>query len=123
MSPYNSSDSLPNGWLAFELSVLRRLKFKSVAIPFTGEPDLGFYLKRWNVRVAANDLARWSSTKAVASIENNDERLAEDEIEAILEDAYVPRQSLHNESLLKWFNETDAWWFDNLRENADGLND
>ena len=26
-----------NGWLAFELGVLRRLKFTSVALPFTGE--------------------------------------------------------------------------------------
>jgi len=32
-----------NGWLNFELSVLRRLKFASVAFPFTGEPELGLH--------------------------------------------------------------------------------
>ena len=45
----------PNGWLAFELGVLRRLKFASVALPFTGEPELANQLKYWKVRVAAND--------------------------------------------------------------------
>ena len=48
-----SNGTMPNGWLAFELGVMRRLKFKSVALAFTGEPDLGVYLKRWSVRVAA----------------------------------------------------------------------
>ena len=32
-------------WLGFELSVLRRLDFHSIAIPFAGQPDLGWYLK------------------------------------------------------------------------------
>ena len=47
---------MPKGWLAFELNVLRRLKFASVILPFTNQPHLGAYLKRWNVRVLANDL-------------------------------------------------------------------
>ena len=47
-------DSFPNGWLAFELSVLRRLKFSSIALPFTGDPDLCVYLKRWKVRGPMN---------------------------------------------------------------------
>src|ERR1051325_9405949 len=38
------------GWLGFELNVLRRLKFGSVALPLTGEPHLGQYLKRWDAR-------------------------------------------------------------------------
>jgi hypothetical protein len=38
-----------NGWLGFELAVLRRLKFSSVALPFTGEPDIAIQLKRWKV--------------------------------------------------------------------------
>ena len=41
------------GWLGFELSVLRRLKFGSVALPLAGEPNLGRYLKRWDARVQA----------------------------------------------------------------------
>ena len=78
-----------NGWLNFELSVLRRLKFTSVALPFTGEPNLGLQLKRWQVRVAVNDPMSWSFTKATATVENNSERLSAEEIETLLEDAYV----------------------------------
>jgi hypothetical protein len=118
---HNHSGAIPNAWLAFELSVLRRLKFRSAAIPFVGEPDLPVYLKRWGARVSANDPARWAYTKATAMIENNTDRLGEEEIETALEDAYVPRHKLDNPALRKWFNETDAWWFDNVRENAEKL--
>jgi hypothetical protein len=111
----------PNGWLNFELSVLRRLKFASVAFPFTGEPNLSAQLKRWRVRVAANDPMLWSFTKAVALVENDSERLSDDEIESIIDDAYVPRERLDNPALLNWFNETDAWWFDTVRFNAERL--
>jgi hypothetical protein len=110
-----------NGWLAFELSVLRRLKFRSVAIPFMGEPELGAYLKRWGLSVAANDESRWAYTKAQAVIENNTERLAELDVETVLEDAYVPHYKLNNPSLLGRFSETDAWWFENVKENAEKL--
>jgi hypothetical protein len=117
-----STDTIPKGWLAFELGVLRRAKFKSIALPFAGEPDLGLYLKTWGVRVAANDIARWAHTKATALIENGSERLSEEDLETILDDAYVPKHKLANPSLRLWFNETDAWWFDNVRENAERLN-
>lgn len=110
-----------NGWLAFELGVLRRLDFMSVALPFTGEPDLAVHMKRWKVRVAANDPMLWSYTKALAVIENNGERLDESDFEALLDDAYVPHEKLNNPTLRKWFNETDAWWFDNLQTNAERL--
>jgi len=110
-----------NGWLAFELGVLRRLKFSSVALPFTGEPQLGMQLKHWRVRVAANDTMLWSFTKATALVENYSERLSDEEIETILDDAYVPRSHMDNPALLKWFNETDAWWFDTVRFNAERL--
>jgi hypothetical protein len=113
--------NVPNGWLAFELSVLRRLKFRSVAIAFAGEPDLGLYLKHWGVRVVVNDVARWATTKAQAHIENNTEQLSEADVELALEDAYVPRYKLQNQSLRRWFNETDAWWFDNVRRNCEKL--
>ena len=116
-----ASATFPNGWLNFELSVLRRLKFSSVAIPFTGEPNLGSQLKRWQVRVAANDQMAWSFTKATATVENNSERLNDEDIESVLEDAYVPRERLDNPSLMNRFNETDAWWFDNVRFNAERL--
>lgn len=114
----NFFDNIPSGWLAFELSILRRLKFRSVANPFAGEPDLDVYLKRWELRVATNDAARWAWIKSVARVENNTERLSADEVETVLEDAYVPHHKLRNPTLRRWFSETDAWWFDNVRENA-----
>jgi hypothetical protein len=110
-----------NGWLAFELGVLRRLDFTSIALPFTGEPDLAVRMKRWDVRVAANDPMLWSHTKALAVIENNHVSLDEADLAGLLDDAYVPHEKLSNPTLLKWFNETDAWWFDNLYNYAQHL--
>ncbi len=108
-------------WLAFELSVLRRLNFHSIAMPFTGEPHLGLALKRWGYRVAANDPASWAWIKALAFIENNAYPLTETDLSVVLEDCYVPGYKLANPSLRDWFNETDAWWFDNVRRNLDRL--
>jgi len=54
-------------------------------------------------------------------IENDSERLTEDDLEAVVGDAYVPRERLENPGLRNWFNETDAWWFDNVRFNAESL--
>ncbi len=118
---YTATSSFANGWLAFELSVLRRLKFGSVALPITGEPHLSVQLKRWNVRVAANDPMIWASTKATALVENSGERLMEDDVAIVLQDAYVPRDKLDNPSVAMWFNESDAWWLDNVRFNAERL--
>jgi hypothetical protein len=115
------SHSTPRGWLAFELSVLRRLRFRSFINPFAGEPDLETHVKRWGVRVAANDAAHWSWIKGIARVENNGESLSADDLEILLEDVYVPRYKLRNAALRRWFGETDAWWFDNLRENAERL--
>ncbi|HEX8128946.1 MAG TPA: hypothetical protein VF527_07585 [Pyrinomonadaceae bacterium] len=115
------SDPTPRGWLAFELSILRRLRFRSLINPFAGEPDLETHVKRWGVRVAANDAARWSWIKSIARVENNGERLSEGDLDILLEDVYVPRHKLHNPALGRWFGETDAWWFDNLRVNAEKL--
>jgi hypothetical protein len=113
--------SFSNGWLNFELSVLRRLKFASVALPFTGEPALGLQLKHWQVRIAANDLMTWSFIKSTALLENNTYRLSAEDLETVVEDAYVPRDHFDNPSLLNWFNQTDAWWFDTVRFNAERL--
>src|SRR5437660_11006242 len=110
------------GWLGFELTVLRRMKFRSVALPLSGEPTLGNYLKRWEARISANDPAQWAWTKSQAFIENNSDTLVEEDLATVLDDAYVPRNYFRNPSLLTWFNETDAWWFDNVRSNADRLN-
>lgn len=123
MSVQGFSDNAPGGWTAFELSVLRRLKFRSAANPFAGEPTLDVYLKRWGVRVASNDATHWGWTKALARVENNSARLTEAEIETVLEDAYVPRHRLENSSLGRRFGETDAWWFDNVRAGAEKIED
>jgi hypothetical protein len=39
----------------------------------------------------------------------------------ILEDAYIPHFRLQNAALGNWFSETDAWWFDNVRQNIEKL--
>jgi hypothetical protein len=118
---HNQSTNIPKGWLAFELNILRRLKYKTAILPFTSEPNLGAYLKRWNARVLANDLTQTGWTKAVAMIQNNSEFLSDEDVNAVLEDAYVPHYRLQNESLRTWFNETDSWWFDNVRQNIERI--
>lgn len=119
----NFSDPTPRGWLAFELSVLRRLRFQSIANPLAGSPALDSYLKRWGARVAVNDPARWAWIEGVARVQNNDVRLTTDDLDALLEDVYVPRHRLRNPALKRWFGESDAWWFDNYREHADRITD
>lgn len=116
-----NSVNTPKSWLAFELNILRRLEFSSVAFPFTNSPNLGNYLKNWNIRVLANDLLQAAFMDAKTYIENNGEELSIEEVEIVLEDAYVPQYQLRNESLRNWFNETDAWWFDNVRTNIERL--
>src|SRR5438105_3951814 len=103
MQNLNGMSAGSMGWLGFELSVLRQLKFQSIALPLAGEPGLGLYLKRWGARVFANDPARWAWIKSHAFIENNSETLAEAEIEAVLDDAYVPRNYFNNPTLLTSF--------------------
>ncbi len=118
---HNNQKVSPRSWLAFELNVLRRMKFASVTLPFTTQPALGAYLKRWDVRVTANDPMQTSWLRAVAEINNNSEKLSADEVNVVLEDAYVPGYRLNNPALATWFSETDAWWFDNVRQRIDGL--
>lgn len=115
------SKTMPRGWLAFELNVLRRLKFRSAALPFAGDPELGAYLKRSDARVLANDLTHAGWTKAVAAIQNNAEKLSDEDVNIVVEDAYVPHHRLQNPVLKNWFNETDSWWFDNVRTNIEKL--
>jgi adenine-specific DNA-methyltransferase len=111
----------PKNWLAFELNVLRRIEFTSAALPFTISPVLGSYLKRRDIRVHSNDLLQAAWNNAVAVIQNNSIKLSDDDVNLVLEDVYVPRHKLNNPSLRNWFNETDSWWFDNLRQNIDRL--
>jgi len=111
----------PRSWLAFDLNVLRRLTFTSVALPFTDPTALGAYLKRLNVRVATNDTLQSAFTRSFARIQNSGEHLSAEDVNIVLDDAYVPGYRLHNQALSAWFNETDSWWFDNVRKNIDRL--
>src|SRR5437763_982573 len=125
----NSSDHTPAGWLAFELSVLRRLRFRSMVNPFAGEPDLDATLKRWDVRVAVNDPAQWAWIKAVARVENNAERLTEEDVARLLEDVYVPGYRLRNgaarDARAAWREEfvrgNDDFWPELVRARAGKL--
>ena len=118
---HGQTKNSPKSWLAFDLNVLRRLKFNSVAIPFSGQPALASYLKRWNARVMANDPLQSAWTRTLAQIANDGQKLSDDEVNTVLEDAYVPGYRLQNAALTTWFTETDAWWFDNARRNIDRL--
>lgn len=110
-------------WQAFELSVLRRLKFASVLVPFCDEPTSEVSLQRWGARVITNHLEEWSRAKTVAALGGHASLLSEEEVEEILADAYVPGYELHNRALTTWFTESDAWWFDNVRWNIERLED
>lgn len=106
-------------WLGFELSVLRRLKFASIAIPFAGQPDLGWYLKFWGKQVLDNDICQWAWWLSRALVENRGEQLNEDDVALILSEAYVPRRRLHNPALSAlparaFLSEIDVIWFDNV---------
>ena len=112
---------IPKSWLAFELNILRRMKYESIGLPFAGEPNLGAYLKRSEVRVLANDFLPSLYAKSLAQIQNNGEKLTEEDVAGVLEDVYVPRYRLQNTALKNWFSETDAWWFDNVRQNVEKI--
>jgi hypothetical protein len=119
MQPH--STSTPTSWLAFELSILHRVEFGSIALPLTGDPALGTYLKRRRVRVTANNILQADWHRAIYAIQNNSESFEEADVEHVLHDVYMPGFKLANPALLKWFSETDAWWFDNLRRNIETL--
>jgi hypothetical protein len=108
--------------LGFEASVLRQIQFATVAIPFSGEAKLDWYLKAWNKRIISNDARAWAATVARAMIEST-EALDEEDIAQLLTDIYVPGTRFGNPHLRRWFSETDAWWMDNLRRNIEALAD
>ncbi len=118
---HGQTKASPKSWLAFDLNVLRRMKFASAALPFADQPALGAYLKRSNIRVLANDSMQSAWTRCFAEIANNNEKLSDEEVSLVLDDAYVPGYRLHNQALANWFSEIDSWWFDNVRRNIDRL--
>jgi hypothetical protein len=111
----------PRNWLAFELNVLRRFTFRSIAVPLANDGSLGSYLKRWDARVSTNHPLQSVWAKCQSRVPNNNERLSADDVNTVLEDAYVPGYKLQNPSLRNWFSETDSWWFDNVRTSIEKL--
>lgn len=114
-------DSINNRWLGFELNILRRLRFTSIAIPFAGRANLDWYLKFWGKQVYSNDLCQSYSSYARAYVENGGETLSEGEIDQLLDRVSVPGSELRNPALSSYWSEVDAVWFDNLRERIDLL--
>lgn len=114
-------DSINNRWLGFELNILRRLKFSSIAIPFAGQPDLDWYLKFWDKEVYSNDLCQSAAWMARAYVENRTASLDTAEIDRLLDQLEAPPSQLRNEALLHYWAEEDALWLDNLRERIDQL--
>lgn len=112
-NPKNNSTT-NRRWLGFDLSVLRRLKFSSIAIPFAGQPDLGWYLKFWGKQVLDNDLCQWAWWVSRALVENPGEALTEEDVSLVLSESYVPHRRLHNVALGGMMSEMDAVWFDNI---------
>ena len=117
----NNNNVSTNRWLGFELSVLRRLKFSSIAIPFSGWPDLDWYLKFWGKQILSNDICEWAWWVSRAFVENQGELLTEEDVSMILSEAYVPRRKLENPALAQWMGEMDSVWFDNIRINIDQI--
>ena len=104
-------------WLGYELSVLRRIKFNSIAIPFSGQPNLDWYLKFWGKQIFSNDICQWAWWASRALVENQQEVLSEADVAHILDNAYVPRRKMNNPALGQTMGEMDAWWFDNVWVN------
>jgi hypothetical protein len=108
-------------WLGFELNILRRLKFSSIAIPFAGRANLDWYLKFWGKEVISNDLCQSASSVAQAYVENAGEKLGGEEIDLLLEGVEIPGDEMRNPALTRYWSEADAVWFDKLRGRIDLL--
>lgn len=105
-------------WLGFELSILRRLKFDSIAIPFSGRPALEWHMAYWGRQVLTNDIAQWANFEARAMLDNDRARPSDLDIDPLLHDVDIPRLHLVNPSLRRWMSSEDAAWFDRLWQNA-----
>lgn len=99
----------------FELSVLHKLDFKSIAIPVNGDPFVAAFLKRRGFSVWTNDLTQADWHRAIAHVQNESESLEAADAELILLDAYEPPPKLANPGLERFFGPVDAIWFDNVR--------
>jgi hypothetical protein len=107
-------------WLGFELSVLRRLKFSSIAIPFAGRPDLGWHLKCWGKQVITNDICQWSWWMSRALIENSRESLDVEDVAFILGEN-APAEDVGVTGSFPLNADDEGTWFLKVRDNIHQL--
>ena len=91
-----ASVRVPDSWLAFELNILRRLEFNSIAVLGAKRPHLGAYLKQWGSRIYTNNITLSDHVEALAAIQNNTVLFEESDVEAVLTDVYVPQYQFGN---------------------------
>jgi hypothetical protein len=102
--------------LGFQISVIRQIEFRTVAIPFCGRADLVHYLGALGKQVLSNDPRPWAALAGRAALES--EPLTDEQVFTILQDTYIPGARMSNTELREWFGEADAWWMDNVRRQA-----
>ena len=122
MQTQNALNAAGIGWLGFELNVLPTFEvLNDCSSAVAGGPSSTRPLPAALGRAGFTNDPAHGPGPSQAFIENNCDSLSEEDVATILDDAYVPRNYFRNPTLLTWFNETDAWWFDNVRANADRL--
>lgn len=117
----NSFVHQPNRWLAFEASVLRKLDFASIALARAGHSGGALQIKRRGALVLANENRPAYFHELRATLDNANETLTSEEVDALLLDVYAPGFNLNCPRLLSFFSVPEAWWFDNLHRRIKAL--
>jgi hypothetical protein len=110
-----ATEPLIRRWLGFELNILRRLKFSTIAIPFAGSPDLDWYLKFWGKQVYSNDICKWAAAMSRAYVENRNILLSEEDVAMLMNEAAAPHGQPGYQLIDDRLSEADAIWLSNLR--------
>ncbi|HKF56649.1 MAG TPA: HD domain-containing phosphohydrolase, partial [Blastocatellia bacterium] len=113
---WRSSSCITGSLLGFQVSVIRQVEFRTVAIPFCGRAALVQYLAALGKQVLSNDARPWAALAGRAVLES--EPLTDEQVFTVLQDTYIPGARMSNAALREWFGEADAWWMDNLRRQA-----
>jgi len=111
-----SSPCMVGSLLGFQVSVIRQIEFRTVAIPFCGRAGLVRYLAALGKQVLSNDPRPWAALAGRVALESDG--LTDEQIFTVLQDTYIPGPRMSNTDLHQWFGEADAWWMDNLRRQA-----
>jgi len=111
-----SSACMTGSLLGFQVSVLRQMDFRCVALPICGSGDLAWYFAALGKQVLSNDPRPWAALAGRAAIDS--QALDDEQVLRILQDTYIPGARMSNPELRRWFGEADAWWLDNLHSKA-----